>query len=64
VPQIYEALANHVTSQQANGARLRNVSSWSLRVAAQGLLQLASTIRDGFTRTPTTHTGMLTQKSY
>ncbi|PWN39371.1 mitochondrial distribution and morphology protein family 31/32 [Ceraceosorus guamensis] len=50
--KIYQALANHVTSQQANGQRLRNVSSWSLRVAAQGLLQLASTIRDSFTRAP------------
>lgn len=44
--KIYEALANHVASQQANTQRVRNVSLWSLDLAAQGMLRLARNLRN------------------
>ncbi|WFD43041.1 Mitochondrial distribution and morphology protein 31, mitochondrial precursor [Malassezia psittaci] len=48
--RIYEALANHVASLQANQQRVRNVSLWSLDLAAQGMLKLARNVRDTMSR--------------
>ncbi|WFD07130.1 Mitochondrial distribution and morphology protein 31, mitochondrial precursor [Malassezia vespertilionis] len=48
--KIYEAFANHVRSQQANSLRMRNVSIWSLDLAAHGLLRMARHLRDSFAR--------------
>lgn len=48
--KIYEALANHVSSQQANTQRVRNVSLWSLDLAAQGMLRLARNLRNTMAR--------------
>ena len=46
--KIYEALANHVSSQQANTQRVRHVSLWTLNITAEGLLRFAKTMRDAF----------------
>ena len=48
--KIWEALANHVASQQANHQRVRNVSLWSLNILSQGLLRLARHWRDTLAR--------------
>lgn len=48
--KIWEALANHVASQQANHQRVRNVGLWTLGTIAQGLLRLARHLRDTLTR--------------
>lgn len=48
--KIYEALANHVSSLQANTQRVRNVSMWSLDLAAQGMLRTARKMRDTMQR--------------
>ncbi|WFC98949.1 Mitochondrial distribution and morphology protein 31, mitochondrial precursor [Malassezia yamatoensis] len=48
--RIYDALANHVASLQANQQRVRNVSLWSLDLAAQGMLKLARNVRDTMSR--------------
>ncbi|KOS15436.1 mdm31-mitochondrial inner membrane protein required for mitochondrial morphology and inheritance [Malassezia pachydermatis] len=44
--KIWEALANHVASQQANNQRVRNVSLWTLDIMSQGLLRVARQLRD------------------
>ena len=51
--KVYEALANHVASQNANHQRLRNVSAWSLRILADSTLHLVREVRDVLTRTHT-----------
>ena len=48
--QIYEALANHVSSQRANSQRIKSVSQWWLRMASDNLLQYTILIRDSLTR--------------
>ena len=48
--KIWEALAHHVASQQANHQRVRNVSLWTLDAIAHGLLRLARHLRDTLTR--------------
>ncbi|WFD32268.1 Mitochondrial distribution and morphology protein 31, mitochondrial precursor [Malassezia sp. CBS 17886] len=49
--KIYEAMAFHVQSKQANSERARNVSLWTLSLAKQGLLKLARHLRDLLART-------------
>ncbi|PWN93404.1 hypothetical protein FA10DRAFT_264057 [Acaromyces ingoldii] len=44
--KIYQALANHVTSQRANGQRMRSVSTWWLKLAMDNALQAAVLVRD------------------
>lgn len=48
--QIYEALANHVASENASNKRLRNVSIWSLQVTANAALDLVTLLRDALIR--------------
>lgn len=48
--KIWEALANHVSSQQANHQRVRNVSLWTLSVMSQGMLRIARHLRDTIAR--------------
>ncbi|GAC96992.1 potential mitochondrial biogenesis factor [Pseudozyma hubeiensis SY62] len=49
--KIYEALANHVASQNASSKRLKNVSLWSLQVGANAALNLVTVLRDTMART-------------
>ncbi|CCF54446.1 hypothetical protein NDA11_003975 [Ustilago hordei] len=49
--KIYEALANHVVSQNASRERLKNVSLWSLQVGANAVLNLVTLLRDTMART-------------
>ncbi|SJX61341.1 related to MDM31-Mitochondrial inner membrane protein required for mitochondrial morphology and inheritance [Sporisorium reilianum f. sp. reilianum] len=49
--KIYEALANHVASQNASSRRLKNVSLWSLQVSANAALNLVTLLRDTMART-------------
>ncbi|PWN53525.1 hypothetical protein IE53DRAFT_383959 [Violaceomyces palustris] len=48
--KIYEALAHHVSSQNANQQRLRTVSIWSLQVTANAALNLVTLLRDSLAR--------------
>lgn len=50
--KIWEALANHVASQQANSQRVRNVSLWSLDIMLRSMLRFARSMRDTIARTP------------
>ncbi|KAN0061106.1 Mitochondrial distribution and morphology protein 31, mitochondrial precursor [Thecaphora frezii] len=54
--KIYEALANHVASENANNKRLRNVSIWSLQVTANAALRLVTLLRDTLVRSTATST--------
>ncbi|WFD18740.1 Mitochondrial distribution and morphology protein 31, mitochondrial precursor [Malassezia caprae] len=47
---IWEAMANHVASQQANNQRVRNVSLWTLSLMAQSLLRIVRQVRDTLVR--------------
>ncbi len=47
--KVYQALANHVASQNANHQRLRNVSTWSLRILADAALRVVVNVRNVFT---------------
>lgn len=44
--RLYEAMANHVTSSNANSQRLRSVSIWSLKQTLHAVLRLAEQLRD------------------
>lgn len=44
--RLYEAMANHVTSSNANSQRLKNVSIWSLKQTLHAVLKLAEQLRD------------------
>lgn len=59
--KIYEALANHVASQNASRERLKNVSIWSLQVGANAALNLVTLLRDTLARTTGT-SGSATSK--
>lgn len=48
--QIWEAMANHVASQQANNQRVRNVSLWTLSLMSQSLLRIARHLRNTLMR--------------
>lgn len=48
--KIYEALANHVASQNASRERLKNVSMWGLQVGANAALNLVTVLRDTLER--------------
>lgn len=48
--KVYQALAAHVMSQNANLERYRNVSFWTLQLFADTSLQLIRHLRDVFTR--------------
>ncbi|EPQ28437.1 uncharacterized protein PFL1_04263 [Pseudozyma flocculosa PF-1] len=52
--KIYEALANHVASENASTKRLRNVSLWSLQVTANAALNLVTLLRDTLVRSAAT----------
>ncbi|SPO22432.1 related to MDM31 - Mitochondrial inner membrane protein required for mitochondrial morphology and inheritance [Ustilago trichophora] len=60
--KIYEALANHVASQNASSKRLKNVSLWSLQVSANAALNLVTLLRDTLARTTGT-SAALTSKN-
>ncbi|KAF6767328.1 hypothetical protein PSEUBRA_004030 [Kalmanozyma brasiliensis GHG001] len=49
--KIYEALANHVASQNASRERLKNVSLWSLQMGANAALKGVIVVRDIMQRT-------------
>ncbi|CAO1638807.1 unnamed protein product [Sympodiomycopsis kandeliae] len=44
--KLYEAMANHVTSSNANSQRLKSVSIWSLKQTLHAVLKLAKQLRD------------------
>ncbi|SHO76849.1 Similar to S.cerevisiae protein MDM31 (Mitochondrial protein that may have a role in phospholipid metabolism) [Malassezia sympodialis ATCC 42132] len=48
--KIWEAMANHVASQQANNQRVRNVSLWTLSLVAQSLLRIVRHLRNTLVR--------------
>lgn len=48
--QIWEAMANHVASHQANSQRVRHVSRWTLQLLSQSLLRAARYWRDTVVR--------------
>ncbi|ETS62552.1 hypothetical protein PaG_03187 [Moesziomyces aphidis] len=59
--KIYEALANHVASQNASSKRLKNVSLWSLQVSANAALNLVTLLRDTMARTTGTAAAITTK---
>ncbi|SNX82642.1 related to MDM31 - Mitochondrial inner membrane protein required for mitochondrial morphology and inheritance [Melanopsichium pennsylvanicum] len=61
--KIYEALANHVASQNASSKRLKNVSLWSLQVSANAALNLVTLLRDTLARTTGTSAAVTTKGS-
>lgn len=61
--KIYEALANHVASQNASTKRLKNVSLWSLQVSANAALNLVTLLRNTMARTTGTNGAIATKHS-
>lgn len=61
--KIYEALANHVASQNASSKRLKNVSLWSLQVSANAALNLVTLLRNTLARTTGTTAHTVAAKS-
>ncbi|PWZ03259.1 hypothetical protein BCV70DRAFT_229574 [Testicularia cyperi] len=52
--KIYEALANHVASENASSKRLKNVSLWSLQLSANAARNLVTLLRDSMSRNTAT----------
>ncbi len=59
--KIYEALANHVASQNASRERLKNVSLWSLQMGSKAALNLVTVLRDTLARTTGTSHAITTR---